>query len=243
MVVVSLKYVMLVMRADNNGEGGMIAMLALATTAVQRAPALRRVLMLLGLFGAALFYGDGVITPAISVLSRSRAWRWWRRGCKRCGDADHGGGADRRCSRCSASAPAASARLFGPVTLLWFVVLIARSGLPHIVRQPAGAAALDPRYALRLLRRARAGRLPRAGRGGAGASPAARRCTPTWATSASGRSASPGSALVLPALVLNYFGQGALLLRRPERGRQPVLPDGARAGRCCRWWCWPPRPR
>jgi hypothetical protein len=68
-IIVSLKYVLLILRADNNGEGGLIAMLALATTAVKDRPRLRRVLMIVGLFGTAVFYGDGVITPAISVLS------------------------------------------------------------------------------------------------------------------------------------------------------------------------------
>jgi KUP system potassium uptake protein len=68
-VVVSVKYVLLILRADNNGEGGQIAMLALATTAVRDRPMLRRLLMNVGLFGTAIFYGDGVITPAISVLS------------------------------------------------------------------------------------------------------------------------------------------------------------------------------
>ncbi len=68
-VVISLKYVLLILRADNHGEGGLIAMLALATTAVRDKPALRSGLMTVGLFGTAVFYGDGVITPAISVLS------------------------------------------------------------------------------------------------------------------------------------------------------------------------------
>jgi KUP system potassium uptake protein len=64
-LIVSLKYVVLVLRADNNGEGGLVAMLALASSAVQDKPALRRVLLVVGIFGTALFYGDGVITPAI----------------------------------------------------------------------------------------------------------------------------------------------------------------------------------
>ena len=67
--IVSLKYVTLVLRADNNGEGGLVAMLALASQAVEDKPRLRRVLLLIGIFGTSLFYGDGVITPAISVLS------------------------------------------------------------------------------------------------------------------------------------------------------------------------------
>ena len=67
-IIVSLKYVMLILRADNNGEGGLIAMLALATMAVRERPPLRRTLMLVGLFGTAIFFGDAVITPAMTVL-------------------------------------------------------------------------------------------------------------------------------------------------------------------------------
>ncbi len=68
-VIISLKYVTLVLRADNNGEGGLVAMLALASTSVKDKPRLRRALLYIGIFGTCLFYGDGVITPAISVLS------------------------------------------------------------------------------------------------------------------------------------------------------------------------------
>ena len=68
-VIVSIKYVVLVLRADNHGEGGLIAMLALASQAVKDKPELRKVLLAVGIFGTSLFYGDGVITPAISVLS------------------------------------------------------------------------------------------------------------------------------------------------------------------------------
>jgi KUP system potassium uptake protein len=67
-VIVSLKYVTLVLRADNHGEGGLVAMLALASQSVKDRPELRRVLLVVGIFGTCLFYGDGVITPAISVL-------------------------------------------------------------------------------------------------------------------------------------------------------------------------------
>jgi KUP system potassium uptake protein len=69
MIVVSLKYVILIMRADNKGEGGIMALLALASAAVKDRPRARASIMLLGVFGAALFYGDAVLTPAISVLS------------------------------------------------------------------------------------------------------------------------------------------------------------------------------
>src|SRR5439155_6308518 len=69
MLVVTLKYVTLIMRASNHGEGGIMALLALATSTAHHNPALRRRLLLLGAFGACLFYGDSVLTPAISVLS------------------------------------------------------------------------------------------------------------------------------------------------------------------------------
>ena len=68
-VIVSLKYVTLVLRADNHGEGGLVAMLALASQSVKDKPVLRKWLLVVGIFGTSLFYGDGVITPAISVLS------------------------------------------------------------------------------------------------------------------------------------------------------------------------------
>ena len=73
-VIVSLKYVVLVLRADNNGEGGLVAMLALASQSVKDRPDLRRLLLIVGVFGTCLFYGDGVITPAITVLGEVDAW-------------------------------------------------------------------------------------------------------------------------------------------------------------------------
>src|SRR5215468_7743433 len=69
MIVVSLKYVTLVLRASNRGEGGIMALLALATASVRDRPQLGAALLLIGVFGASLFYGDAVLTPAISVLS------------------------------------------------------------------------------------------------------------------------------------------------------------------------------
>lgn len=68
MLVVTLKYVLLILRADNRGEGGILALTALVSTAVQDKPKLQRLLLVLGVFGATLFYGDSVITPAVSVL-------------------------------------------------------------------------------------------------------------------------------------------------------------------------------
>ncbi|RYF41963.1 MAG: potassium transporter Kup, partial [Comamonadaceae bacterium] len=119
-VIVSLKYVVLVLRADNNGEGGLIAMLALASQAVKDKPKLRRFLLGIGIFGTSLFYGDGVITPAISVLSAieglevvSPAFKEWvipltlvvvfgLFAVQKSGTGGIG-------------------RFFGPVTLLWFL--------------------------------------------------------------------------------------------------------------------------
>src|SRR6185295_2840572 len=69
MIIVSLKYVVLIMRADNRGEGGIMALLALASSAIRDHPGWRTPLMVIGVFGASLFYGDAVLTPAISVLS------------------------------------------------------------------------------------------------------------------------------------------------------------------------------
>ena len=70
-LLVAVKYVLLILRADNHGEGGLVAMFALVSNSIQGRPKLRYVLLLLGLMGACLFYGDGVVTPAMSVLSRA----------------------------------------------------------------------------------------------------------------------------------------------------------------------------
>ena len=135
-VIVSVKYVVLILRADNNGKGGLIAMLALASQAVKGKPALRRrLLLLLGIFGTAIFFGDGVITPAISVLSAVEGLEVAAPALRsyvipitlvvltglfmvqRHGTASVG-------------------KMFGPVMVLWFAVL-AVLGLVHIVENPA----------------------------------------------------------------------------------------------------------
>jgi KUP system potassium uptake protein len=146
LVVVSVKYVVLILRADNNGEGGLVALLALASQAVRDQPALRRRLLFVGILGAAIFFGDGVITPAISVISAVEGLeiaapglhRWvvpltlviltgffmfQRFGTARVG------------------------RLFGPAMVLWFLV-IAAMGVAQIVRNPAILAAVSPHHAL-----------------------------------------------------------------------------------------------
>src|SRR5450755_2331983 len=149
-VTVSIKYCLFVMRADNRGEGGILALMSLIG-ANAFTPGLR-ILTGMGLLGAALIYGDGVITPAISVLSALEGvnvvtdtfrpyvmpmavvillalFAAQRFGTEKIG------------------------RAFGPIMLLWFIV-IAALGMAAIVRHPSVVSALDPRYAVRFLRHA-----------------------------------------------------------------------------------------
>jgi KUP system potassium uptake protein len=219
-VIVSLKYVLLILRADNHGEGGLIAMLALATSAVAERPRLRRALLVVGMFGTAIFYGDGVITPAISVLSAVEglevavaspvlhdavlpitiAVLTLLFAAQRFGTGGMG-------------------RAFGPITLLWFAVLIAL-GLPHVLREPAVLAALSPTHAAGFVATqpmvafialgavvlvVTGGEALYADLGHFGKLP----IRIAW------------YGLVMPALVINYFGQGALLLARPEAVENP----------------------
>ena len=217
-LVVSFKYVLLILRADNNGEGGLIAMLALASQAVKHRPVLRRRLLLLGIFGTAIFFGDGVITPAVSVLGAveglevlSPALHRWivplsllvltaLFAAQRFGTGGIG-------------------RFFGPVTALWFGVL-ALLGLAHLVRNPQVLVALSPHHAA-----AFAWRQP-------GVAFLALGAVVLCVTGAEALYADLGHfgkrpirlawfALVWPALVLNYFGQGAMLLAHPQNIRNP----------------------
>ncbi len=229
-IIVSLKYVLLILRADNNGEGGLIAMLALATTAVKDRPLLRSILMVVGLFGTAVFYGDGVITPAISVLSAVEGLEVAAPGLhswvipitlvvltglfavQRFGTGGIG-------------------KLFGPITLVWFLVLIAL-GLPHIVENPAVLVALNPLRAIGFI----AGQ-PLIAFIALGA-------VVLCVTGGEALYADMGHfgkrpirlawyGLVMPALVVNYFGQGAMLLEEPEAIDNPfflMAPSWARLG-------------
>ena len=217
-VIVSLKYVLLVLRADNNGEGGLIAMLALATSAVAARPALRSRLLALGVFGTAIFYGDGVITPAISVLSAVE-------GLEVAAPALHefvvpitlvvltGLFAVQRFGT------GGIGRAFGPITLVWFVTLIAL-GLPQIFAHPDVLAALDPRHAIAFF-----AAHPKVAFIGLGA-------VVLVVTGGEALYADMGHfgkrpiriawyGLVMPALVVNYFGQGVLLLRDPAAVENP----------------------
>ena len=226
-VIVSIKYVVLVLRADNEGEGGLVAMLALASTAVVDRPRLRHVLLVVGIFGTSLFYGDGVITPAISVLSAveglevvSPEFRHYvipitlivlfclfalqKRGTAGIG------------------------RYFGPITLTWFVA-IALLGVSQIMSHPEILKAISPHYALRFMWL------------NPGISFIILGATVLCVTGAEALYADLGHfgkrpirvawfSVVMPALTLNYFGQGALLLANPEAVKNPffmMAPDWA----------------
>src|SRR5450830_1061231 len=146
-ITVSLKYVVLIMRADNHGEGGLMALLALASQSVKDRPQLRGVLLMIGVFGVALFFGDGVITPAISVLSAveglevvtpaAKPYVVWISlvvlvllfAVQRRGTGDIG-------------------KFFGPITVIWFIA-IACAGAAQIVANPSVLAAISPLYAIR----------------------------------------------------------------------------------------------
>ncbi len=210
MLVVTLKYVILILRADNNGEGGGLALTALASMAVHDRPRLRQALLLLGVFGAALFYGDSVITPAISVLGAVEgleiATPALRPFVLPITVAVLAG-----LFALQRFGTAAVGRLFGPVILLWFVVL-AGAGLVHVWRQPAILAALNPLQAWRFLHGHGVYALATVG------------AVVLALTGAEALYADMGHfgpkpirmawmGLVLPALALNYMGQGALLMR------------------------------
>ncbi|WP_370262093.1 KUP/HAK/KT family potassium transporter, partial [Limnobacter sp.] len=149
MLVVTLKYVILILRADNRGEGGGLALTALAAQAVKSQPRLRSVILLLGVFGATLFYGDSVITPAISVIGAMEGLEVLTPDLKpyivpvamviltglflvqRWGTALVG-------------------RFFGPIVLVWFLVL-GLTGLVQVVQQPSILTALNPAHAAQFL--------------------------------------------------------------------------------------------
>ena len=219
-IIVSVKYVLLILRADNNGEGGLIAMLALATTAVKDKPALRNLLMTVGLFGTAIFYGDGVITPAISVLSAVE-------GLEVAAPQLHGvvipitlvvlAGL----FAVQRFGTGGIGKFFGPITLVWFLVLVAL-GLPHILANPAVLVAMNPAYAVAFFVAN-----PLVAFIGLGA-------VVLCVTGGEALYADMGHfgkkpiriawfGFVMPALVVNYFGQGAMLLNRPEAVENPFF--------------------
>jgi KUP system potassium uptake protein len=226
-VIVSLKYVTLVLRADNRGEGGLVAMLALAAESVKDRPVLRRRLLLVGIFGTCLFYGDGVITPAISVLSAVEGLEVVSPAFRKAvipltlvilfalfAVQKHG--------------TAGIGKFFGPITLVWFVA-IAVLGLSHIVTHPEILWALSPHHALRFMFE------------NPGTTFIILGAVVLCVTGAEALYADMGHfgkkpirlawfTVVMPALILNYFGQGALLLDNPDAVKNPffmMAPDWA----------------
>ncbi len=225
MLVVTLKYVTLILRADNQGEGGILALTALASHTFESHPRWRHALLMLGIAGATLFYGDSVITPAISVLGAMEGLEIAVPALKNYvvpvslailialfAVQRHG--------------TATVGRWFGPVILLWFAVLAVSGGV-HVAQQPAILAALDPREAWAFLQ----------DRGwqvfvAIGAIVLA-------LTGAEALYADLGhfgrrpiqlawNFVVLPSLALNYLGQGALLIGDPRAIENPfyrLFPD------------------
>ena len=216
--VVSIKYILFVLRADNQGEGGVMALTALAQRAARPFPRLQALLVLLGLFGAALFYGDSMITPAISVLSAVEGLELAFEGLEpwvvplslvvlvalfmiqKHGTARIG-------------------VLFGPIMVLWFSVLGAL-GVYGIVQQPEVLKALNPYWCVNFF-------ISHPGIGVVILGAVVLALTGAEALYADmghfGRQpiARAWFLLVLPALLLNYFGQGALILGSPEAARNP----------------------
>src|SRR5437867_1687880 len=220
-LVVSVKYIVFIMRADNRGEGGILALLALLLQQERRSGDRRRRILLisLGLFGAALLYGDGIITPAISVLGAiegvevvmphlpstvivgaSLAILFLLFTVQRFGTARVGGA-------------------FGPIMLVWFVT-IAWLGIREIAREPQILLALNPWDGVSFFRENGAVGVLVLG------------AVVLAVTGAEALYADMGHfgrrpirlawfVLVLPALVLNYFGQGALVLRAPDAIANP----------------------
>ena len=218
-VIVSAKYAILIMRADNHGEGGIVAMLALLDVRHAPARSWRASLLILGLIGAALLYGDGVITPAISVLSAIEGLKLdapqltrfvvpltlvilvgfflvQRRGTEAIG------------------------QVFGPVMLVWFVA-IGALGITGILHAPGVLLALNPWHAISYLVRA-----------GPAISFAVLGAAFLAVTGGEAMYADMGHfgrlpirlgwfCVALPCLVLNYFGQGALLLANPAAIENP----------------------
>ena len=204
MMVVTLKYVLLILRADNRGEGGIMALTALAAKAAGTTPRRRLVLLLIGVFGAALFYGDSVITPAISVLSAVEGLEVITPAFKPyvlpiCAGVLVGLFAMQRFGT------AVVGKLFGPVIALWFVVL-AVTGVIEIAQQPAILAALNPFNALAFLRAQGCTCLSPSARS-CWRSPARKRFMPTWAISANDRSSTPGSAWCCPRWRFTTWGK------------------------------------
>ncbi len=220
MLVVTIKYVVLILRADNRGEGGIMALVALAASAAGKTPRRRAALLLVGAFGASLFYGDSVITPAISVLSAVEGLAVVTPRLQSYVlpisigiliglfvVQKHG--------------TAVVGRYFGPAMIAWFAALAA-VGAAQIARAPQILLALDPRYAIDFLVARGSGIFAAVG------------AIVLAVTGAEALYADLGhfgkrpiriawTGLVLPALAINYMGQGALLIAEPAAIDNPFF--------------------
>jgi len=227
MVVVTLKYMIIIMRADNKGEGGIMALLALASSSFKGKPFWASTILMSGLAGTALFYGDAVLTPAISVVSAVEGLAVGTTALQ------HfvlpiSVGVLIALFLFQQSGTASIGTLFGPITLLWFLALAA-AGIYGIVRYPAVLAALNPEHALifvtshgvasfvvlgAILLAFTGAEALYADMGHFGRGP----IRLAWL------------GLVFPALTLNYMGQGALLMAHPKSLSNPfylLLPSWA----------------
>lgn len=217
-LVISVKYLLLVLRADNNGEGGIIALTALVSPTTENARGRRWILVLTGLFGAALLYGDSMITPAISVISAIE-------GLEVATPVFNPYvipitvGILIALFAVQSKGTAGVGSVFGPITLVWFLTL-AVLGLIQIVQHPGVLTALNPVHAFQFFIRnglvgflvlgsvflvVTGGEALYADIGHFGLLP----IRLTW------------FCLVLPSLLLNYFGQGALIINQPESVEHP----------------------
>ena len=218
MIVVSLKYVILIMRANNKGEGGIMALLALASSAVKDRPRWRAPILLLGVFGASLFYGDAVLTPAISVLSAVEGLEVGTAAFKPY-VLPIAVGVVIGLFALQRQGTSVVGALFGPVAVLWFVA-IAVLGLHGIAMHPQILRALDPFYALGFVTQHGVASFVVLG---------AVLLAFTGAEALYADMGHFGKApiriawfgLVFPALTLNYFGQGALLIADPAALANP----------------------
>ncbi len=220
MLVVTLKYVLLILRADNNGEGGIMALTALAAKAAGTTPLRRITLLLIGVMGAALFYGDSVLTPAVSVLSAVEGLEVITPAFKpyvlpMCTGVLIALFAFQRYGT------SAVGKFFGPIIVVWFSVL-AVTGVAQIAQEPAILAALNPVNAYAFLAAQgwhlfvalgaivlafTGAEALYADMGHFGKRPI------QWAW----------TGLVLPALAIHYMGQGALLMRDPSALESPFF--------------------
>ena len=220
MIVVTLKYVTLVLRASNRGEGGIMALLALATASVAGRTRLRGMLFLIGVFGAALFYGDAVLTPAISVLSAVEGLEVGTAAFKPY-IVPIATGILIALFMIQKHGTGVVGLVFGPICALWFGSLAA-AGIWNIAKAPAILAALNPAYALHFVT------------GHGIASFLVLGSVLLAITGAEALYADMGHfgkrairvawfRVVAPALVLNYFGQGALLIADPKAISNPFF--------------------